>query len=130
MTRGAALLHEKHGNTTGTIIMGDMGIVNLLLQVDNIDDLESFTKLDLGTLRAYDTAKPACLENTLRTYLLCGCNIAAVASEMFIHPNTVKLRLRKIEKLLKRDLSNTEDLLNLRAAILISDVLKVGTPQT
>lgn len=129
MTRGAALLHEQHGNTAGTIFLGELGLVNLLLQIDQTDDLESFAQMDLGVLRAYDIAKSASLECTIRTYLFRGCNIALVASEMFIHPNTVKLRLRKIEKLLGRDLSNTEDLLNLRAAILIADVLKVGTSQ-
>jgi sugar diacid utilization regulator len=129
MTRGAALLHEQHGNTTGTIIMGELGLVNLLLQIDQTDDLESFAKMDLGVIRAHDIAKSASLESTLRTYLSSGCNIKVVASELFVHPNTVKMRLRKIENLLGRDLSNIEDLLNLRAAILIADVLKVGTSQ-
>ena len=52
-----------------------------------------------------------------------------MASEMLIHPNTVKMRLRKIEKFLGRDLPTTEGLLNLRAAILSSDILVVGTLQ-
>ena len=86
--------------------------------------------MDLSVLAEHDLAKAASLEATIRTYLLHGCSIASVASEMFIHPNTVKMRLRKIEKLLGRDLSSTEDLLNLQAAILVADVLRVETSHT
>ena len=130
ITRGAALLQEHHGNIAGTISLGNLGIVNLLLQIDHTDDLESFAKMDLSVLAEHDLAKAASLEATIRTYLLHGCSIASVASEMFIHPNTVKMRLRKIEKLLGRDLSSTEDLLNLQAAILVADVLRVETSHT
>ena len=40
------------------------------------------------------------------------------------------MRLRKIEKLLGRDLPTAEGRLNLRAAILISDILMVATLQS
>ncbi len=85
--------------------------------------------MDLGVIIVHDIAKSGSLISTLRTFRFRGCNIAAVASEMFVHPNTVTLRLTKIEELLGSNLSNTEDLLNLQAAVLTSDAFRVGTSQ-
>lgn len=123
ITRGAALLQESHGFSAGIVSLNDLGIASLLLQVDSPDELAGFASRTMGGLIEYDLAKSSALEETLRAYFMNGCNVGDTASVLFVHPNTVKLRLRKIESLLDRDLSDPEDVLNLRAAVLISDII-------
>jgi sugar diacid utilization regulator len=123
IARGAALLHERHGFSAGVLRLEDLGIASLLLQVESPGELADFADRTIGGLADHDAAKSSSLEETLRMYFNHGCNVAEAASELFVHPNTVKLRLRKIESLLNRDLSDPEDVLNLRAAVLISDIM-------
>lgn len=123
ITRGASLLQESQGIAAGIVSLEDLGIASLLLQVDSPEELAGFTRRTMGGLVEYDRAKSSALEETLRAYFTHGCNVSDAASLLFVHPNTVKLRLRKIENLLHRDLSDPEDVLNLRAALLISDIM-------
>lgn len=123
ITRGAALLQESQGFSAGIVSLEDLGIASLLLQVDSPDELAGFAARTIGGLVEHDRAKSSALEETLRAYFVNGCNIGDTASVLFVHPNTVKQRLRKIEGLLDRDLSDPEDVLNLRAAVLISDII-------
>lgn len=123
ITRGAALLQESQGIAAGIVGLEDLGIASLLLQVDSPEELAGFTRRTMSGLIEYDRAKSSALEETLRVYFTHGCSVSDAASVLFVHPNTVKLRLRKIESLLDRDLSDPEDVLNLRAALLISDIM-------
>lgn len=123
IARGAARLQEHRGFSAGVVSLDDLGIASLLLQVDSPGELAGFADRTIGGVRDYDRAKSSALEETLRVYFRHGCNVSETASELFVHPNTVKLRLRKIESLLNRDLSDPEDMLNLRAAVLISDTM-------
>lgn len=126
MVRGAMILQENRGGIAGTVTLTDLGLVSLLLQVEKPGDLDSFSTRALGPLREHDSAKSGVLEETLRAYFHCSCSVVETSTELFVHPNTVKMRLRKIERLLDRDLSDPEDVLNLRAALLIDEVLQVG----
>lgn len=123
ITRGASLLQESQGIAAGIVSLEDLGIASLLLQVDSPEELAGFTRSTMGGLVEYDRVKSSALQETLRAYFTHGCNVSDAASVLFVHPNTVKLRLRKIESLLDRDLSDPEDVLNLRAALLISDII-------
>jgi len=131
---GAALLQERQGFPggrgfpSGIVRLEDLGIASLLLQVDSPTELADFVSWTLGKLVAYDAAKSSALEDTLREYFRQGCSVSNAASTLFVHANTVKQRLRKIESLLDRDLSDPEDVLNLRAAVLISDIMNPPTP--
>lgn len=124
IARGATALRERQGERAGTLVLGDLGIVSLLLQVDSPDDLEAFAMRTLGALTESDATKDRVLEETLRAYFRYGCNVTSASTALFVHPNTVRMRLRKIEGLLGCLLSDPEDVLNLRAAVLIMDVMQ------
>lgn len=126
MVRGAMVLQEKRGGGAGTVALADLGLISLLLQVEEPGDLDSFSTRALGPLREHDSSKSGALEETLRAYFHRGCNVTDTSADLFVHPNTVKMRLRKIERLLGRDLSDPEDVLNLRAALLIDEVIQAG----
>ena len=54
----------------------------------------------LDKIREYDATNKANLETTARAYVAADMEIAAAAKALFQHPNTVRYRLTKIQKLM------------------------------
>lgn len=61
------------------------------------------------------------LRTTLNVYLSEQCDITATAQALFIHRNTVKYRIRKIEELLNLKVNHPQTSLHLRLALLLSE---------
>ncbi|GAB19239.1 putative CdaR family transcriptional regulator [Gordonia effusa NBRC 100432] len=59
------------------------------------------------------------LNTTLETYLDTGGSVEACARELFVHPNTVRYRLKKIAEMTRRDATNPRDAYVLRVATTI-----------
>ena len=57
----------------------------------------------LREIREYDAANKANLETTARAYVEADMEIAAAAKALFQHPNTVRYRLTKIQKLMNME---------------------------
>ncbi|WP_375400342.1 PucR family transcriptional regulator [uncultured Amnibacterium sp.] len=70
---------------------------------------------------------PGELLGTLWTYLDNGRSLEATARELFIHPNTVRYRLKRISELIGRDVTATREALVLHAALILG---VVGEPPT
>ena len=71
--------------------------------------LRSFRERMLGPLLAYDQRHKAELLPTLREFLACSGSWNACAVRMYVHVNTVRYRIRRIEELTGRDLSSLDD---------------------
>ena len=71
--------------------------------------LRSFTERLLGPLADYDARHNADLLPTLRAFLACDGSWSACASRMYVHVNTVRYRIGRIEALTGRDLSALAD---------------------
>jgi DNA-binding PucR family transcriptional regulator len=71
--------------------------------------LRSFRERLLGPLVAYDAQHRAELLPTLREFLDCSGSWNACAARMYVHVNTVRYRIRRIEELTGRDLSTLDD---------------------
>jgi hypothetical protein len=71
--------------------------------------LRSFRERLLGPLLAYDERHRAELLSTLREFLACSGSWNACAARMYVHVNTVRYRIRRIEELTGRDLSSLDD---------------------
>jgi DNA-binding PucR family transcriptional regulator len=71
--------------------------------------LRSFGDRLLGPLKEYDDQRGAELMATLRSFLACDGSWSACASMMFVHVNTVRYRISRIEALTGRDLSALAD---------------------
>jgi Purine catabolism regulatory protein-like family/PucR C-terminal helix-turn-helix domain/GGDEF-like domain len=71
--------------------------------------LRSFRDRLLGPLLAYDERHRAELLSTLREFLACSGSWNACAARMYVHVNTVRYRIRRIEELTGRDLSSLDD---------------------
>ena len=71
--------------------------------------LRSFRDRLLGPLREYDDLHNADLVTTLRLFLACDGSWSACASRMYVHVNTVRYRISRVEALTGRDLSALAD---------------------
>jgi sugar diacid utilization regulator len=81
--------------------------------------LRSFRERLLGPLLAYDDQHRAELLPTLREFLACSGSWNACAARMYVHVNTVRYRIRRIEELTGRDLSRLDDQVDFFLALRI-----------
>jgi DNA-binding PucR family transcriptional regulator len=81
--------------------------------------LRSFRDRLLGPLLAYDERHRAELLPTLREFLACSGSWNACAARMYVHVNTVRYRIRRIEELTGRDLSCLDDQVDFFLAVRI-----------
>jgi purine catabolism regulatory family protein/PucR-like helix-turn-helix protein/diguanylate cyclase with GGDEF domain len=81
--------------------------------------LRSFRERLLGPLLAYDDRHRAELLPTLREFLACSGSWNACAAQMYVHVNTVRYRIRRIEELTGRDLSRLNDQVDFFLALRI-----------
>jgi DNA-binding PucR family transcriptional regulator len=71
--------------------------------------LRSFGERLLGPLAEYDARHSAELLPTLRSFLACDGSWSACASRMYVHVNTVRYRIGRIEAITGRNLSALPD---------------------
>ena len=121
--RGALGLAQLRKAADRTITLPDLGVYGLLLQLEAPRELGRFADRMLGPLRDHDARKELSLVRTLRTYLDNELSTRRTAESLYLHPNTVGLRLRKIEELLDVSLGQPEALLHLKAALMAEDVV-------
>jgi hypothetical protein len=81
--------------------------------------LRSFRDRLLGPLLAYDERHRAELLPTLREFLACSGSWNACAARMYVHVNTVRYRIRRVEELTGRDLSCLDDQVDFFLALRI-----------
>jgi GAF domain-containing protein len=72
----------------------------------------------------YDRRRNAQLVETLERFLGARCSVAASARSLYIHPNTVRQRLERIERITGLDLRD-EDLLSLELALKVARLHRV-----
>ena len=94
-------------------------LARLLLATVPPSVLRSFRDRLLGPLLAYDDRHRAELLPTLREFLACSGSRNACAAAMYVHVNTVRYRIRRIEELTGRDLSPLNDQVDFFLALQI-----------
>ena len=95
----------------------DLGIFEVLLRQSKPEELREFSDRYIGSLALYDQRHGGGLVQTLETYVRRNFCLNETASDLYLHSNTVKYRLQKIEELCGVDLRNSEDLMNLQVAL-------------
>lgn len=103
----------------------DIGIYGLLFSVNNKNILENYFSHVLGSISNNDDKnKEGNLLQILEMYLNENCNITVTAEKLFLHRNTLKYKIKKIEELLNCDLHNFEDCMKIKIALYINRILK------
>ena len=101
------------------VTSGEVASHELLLASVPGSVLRSFRERLLDPLLAYDERHRAELLPTLREFLACSGSWNACAAAMYVHVNTVRYRIRRIEELTGRDLSRLEDQVDFFLALRI-----------
>ncbi|MGG0717067.1 helix-turn-helix domain-containing protein [Robertmurraya massiliosenegalensis] len=120
-----ALQMEVYGlGSDGIIHYDDIGYVRLLSYIHN-DLLSDFAHQYLSALEEHDNEYETDLIQTLVTYCNQNGDIVKTADILFIHQNTLRQRLKKIESILCIQLNDYTDLVNLILSLKISQQLNV-----
>lgn len=101
----------------------DIGIYSILFSVENRSILENYFSEVLGPISSSDS-KDNNLVEILEMYLNENCNITVTAEKLFLHRNTLKYKIKKIEELLNCDLRNFNDCIKVKIALDIGKILK------
>lgn len=102
----------------------DLGIYRLLLQVTNLDEVESFYRETILPLDLHDKHSNSNLVKTLSMYFECNCNLKQVSKKLFTHYNTVIYRMEQISQIIDLDMNLSENRLNLAIGLKIRQILK------
>lgn len=96
----------------------DLGAVRLLANV-SWELLDDYYKEYLDALVEYDDKNGTNLLETLQVYFQQNADLNQTAEKLFMHSNTLRYRLKKIEELLDTDLQRFDNRLNLYLACKI-----------
>ena len=96
----------------------DLGIFNLIIHLHK-EMLYDFCEEYLSTLIESDERLGTEYIKTLKAYFQYQANINEVSDSLYIHPNTLRNRLKKIEDMTGVYLQNNVDFLNLMVAVKI-----------
>jgi len=84
----------------GMLFSSELGLYAYLLPIVENAFARQWCMQSLDKIREYDATNKANLETTARAYVAADMEIAAAAKALFQHPNTVRYRLTKIQKLM------------------------------
>lgn len=93
----------------------DLGIMALLAQLDK-EKLQQYNKMLIGKLIVYDQQNATDYLHLLQIYFENNANLNLTAEKIFMHPNTVRNHLKKIEEILDVELQNFNDCLQIYLA--------------
>ncbi|WP_010237390.1 PucR family transcriptional regulator [Clostridium arbusti] len=100
-----------------------VGIYRMFFQMDNQEEMKEIYHETLDKLIEYDEKSESDLFKTLEAYVAEGANLGRAAEKLFIHRNTMKYRMNKMEEILKCDLKDINTLLEFAEAIKIGKFL-------
>lgn len=101
----------------------EMGIYQLLFSIKDDSMLKRIIEEQIGILQVYDQENISDLLTTLDVYLQEDCNITNTTQRLYVHRNTVKYRIKRIQELLGKDLHDVNVQFNLRLAFKIRKFL-------
>jgi hypothetical protein len=103
LARLEAIVHLERG-VSDTY---DFGVHSLLLDIGSAERLSAWALRLIGPLVRYDAEHRGNLVGTLEAYLETWGHLAQCASLLYVHPNTLKYRLRRIQEILSVDPHDT-----------------------
>ncbi|WP_080835296.1 PucR family transcriptional regulator [Cohnella massiliensis] len=118
---GAPVAQEK-----GVVHFDDLGVFRILSQFHDWNELEDIYKETIGKLVEYDFSNNSNLVQTLTEYFACNCSLNETAEKLYVHVNTMKYRLQKIEQLTGHGIHDAEKRLLLHLGIHIHQILQTG----
>lgn len=97
----------------------DLGFYRVLFANHNRDAMNQFSQDLLRPLLESDRSHNTDFIHTLEIVLKCNGNLRAASRELFVHYNTLRYRVSRIEEMTKLDLGSFQGMLNLQIALMI-----------
>ncbi len=121
--RRAIFIARKFGRKDQVISYETLGAYKLLFSIKDDANLKRFVNQTLGPILQYDREKNnEVLIKTIRQYISSNFNNQKTADNLFIHLNTLKYRLQKIQDIAGIDLNDSETRLNLQLALKVLEI--------
>jgi GAF domain-containing protein len=115
----AQIAHALMAGEGGTMAYSDLGAYRYLVRMPLDEAPNDVHFRAVRRLADYDRERRTQLLDTLERYLRDRRSIATTARALYVHPNTLRQRLNRIEELSGLDLAN-EDLLSLELAVKLA----------
>lgn len=112
--------------TDTPLYIGDLGVYQLILSLNDREKLVEFCNRTLGALIDYDTHQNADLVKTLEAFFTCHGNLSSTAEMLIVHRNTLLYRMNRINDIAQIDLSRPETRLALHLALTIRRLLSLN----
>jgi len=107
-----------------TMFYNQLGVYKALDYIAQTDIGEELYQFYLGSLIDYDKEHNTELLHTLRHLIINNWNMKETAQKLFIHYNTMKYRVKKIEEILDIDLNDSDQKFNLNLALKLLQLLQ------
>jgi PucR family transcriptional regulator, purine catabolism regulatory protein len=101
----------------------DLGLYRILSQFHDKRELETIYAETVGRLVEYDKENRSNLLETLAAYFHCNGGLIETSKELFVHVNTIKYRLSKIEQLSGCRIQNSEERLWLHIGLKLHHMI-------
>ncbi len=102
----------------------DLGVERILYNHD-LQELKEFYRETLEELEQYDKSQKNDLMETLESFIFHRCDLKKTADALFLHKNTLRYRLKKIEEILKINMEDFNEILSLMIAFKIKYLKKL-----
>lgn len=102
----------------------DLGLERVLYKHD-LQDLREFYSQVLGGLQSYDEENSSELMLTLESFAAHQFDLKQTSEAIFLHRNTLRYRIKKIEEILNIKLDDFNNRLNITAALKIKQLHKI-----
>jgi purine catabolism regulator len=105
---GALSIAKSFPKLGEIILFENLGIHRIISMIHNVEDLQIFCNDFLLELKTYDNENGGMLLETLYAYIKSNGSVNEAAAMLFVHPNTVSYRLRKIKQVIKYDITDAQ----------------------
>lgn len=126
----AAMSGTSPGAVDGVVLFDELGLLRFLLAPSDRTDQLRYARSVLGPAIDYDAEHHTDLVATTSAYLDGGCSLTRAANRLYVHPKTVRYRLRRVQELTGRDLSGQQDRFDAQLAIAILAAVRLGDQES
>lgn len=112
--------------TDTPLYIGDLGVYQLVLSLNDREKLIDFKEQTLGKLEEYDMSNHADLIKTLEAFFACHGNLSQTAEMLIVHRNTLLYRMNRINQIAGIDLNRPETRLALHLALTIRRLMMLN----
>lgn len=109
----------------GIIYYNSLDTIKLLYPLKNDKEIKEYYKSTIQKIEEYDEIKNCNLVKTLETFFRYNLKKNVTAEKLFIHAETLRYRLNKIEEITGYSLNDSEGLFALHMGIKLRSILKL-----